>query len=77
MYYWMAVQSYGLPQDYWDRYPAEVAKVNQNALQAAARKYIDLDHLQVVCVGVRKEIEEALKKYGPVEVYSTDGKRVE
>jgi predicted Zn-dependent peptidase len=77
MSYWMAVQSYGLPQDYWDRYPGEVAKVDQAAVQAAAKKYVDLDHLQVVCVGDRKQIEEVLKKYGPVETYSAEGKRVD
>ncbi|MGO9275593.1 MAG: M16 family metallopeptidase [Terriglobia bacterium] len=75
--YWMLVQSYGLPQDYWDRYPVEVAKMSQDAVQAAAKKYVDLDHLQVVCVGDRKQIEDVLKKYGPVEVYDADGKRLE
>jgi hypothetical protein len=54
-----------------------VAKVDQKAVQAAAMKYIDLDHLQVVCVGDRKQIEEALKKYGPVEIYNAEGKRVD
>jgi len=33
--------------------------------------------LQVVCVGDRKQIEDVLKKYGPVEVYDADGKRLE
>ena len=75
--YWMLVQSYGLPQDYWDRYPVEVAETSQDAVQTAARKYVDLDHLQVVCVGDRKQIEDVLKKYGPVEVYDADGKRLE
>jgi predicted Zn-dependent peptidase len=75
--YWMLVQAFGLPQDYWDRYPVQVAQVNQDAVQAAARKYVDLAHLQVICVGDRKQIEDALKKYGPVEVYDADGKRLE
>ncbi len=75
--YWMLVQSYGLPQDYWDRYPVEVAQVSQDAVQTAARKYVDLDHLQVVCVGDRKQIEDVLKKYGPVEIYDADGKRLD
>lgn len=75
--YWMLVQSYGLPQDYWDRYPVEVAQVSQDAVQTAAKKYVDLDHLQVVCVGDRKQIEDVLKKYGPVEIYDADGKRLE
>ena len=41
-----------------------------------ARKYLDLDHLQVVCVGDGAAISDVLKKYGPVEVYDTDGKPV-
>jgi zinc protease len=75
--YWMLVQDYGLPQDYWDTYPEKVAQVNQDVVQAAAKKFVDLAHLQVVCVGDRKQIEDVLKKYGPVEVYNAEGKRVE
>lgn len=75
--YSMLVQAYGLPRDYWDRYPEKVAQVNQDVVQAAAKKFVDLAHLQVVCVGDRKQIESVLKKYGPVEVYDADGKRLE
>jgi hypothetical protein len=31
----------------------------------------------LVCVGDGKQIEDTLKKYGPVEVYNADGKRLE
>ena len=31
----------------------------------------------MVCVGDGKQIKEALKKYGPLEVYDADGKRLE
>jgi predicted Zn-dependent peptidase len=74
---WMTVNYYGLPEDYWDRYPEEVAKVTPEIVQQAATKYVDLNHLQFVCVGDGKQIKEILKKYGPVEVYNTDGQRVE
>ena len=74
---WLTVDYYKLPQDYWDRYPEEVAKVTPQAVQQTARKYIDLDHLQVVCVGNGKLIKDALKKYGPLQVYDTNGKRIE
>jgi hypothetical protein len=33
--------------------------------------------LQLVCVGDGKQIKDILKKYGPVEVYDADGKRLE
>jgi len=80
---WMLVQDYGLPTDYWDRYPVEVAHTTPGAVQAAARKYIDLDHLQVVCVGAagqpgndqKQSIRDVLAKYGTVEVYDTNGKQ--
>jgi zinc protease len=73
---WMQVKHNGLPEDYWDSYPAEIAKVNPDAIQRVAKKYLDPDHLQVVCVGNGKEIKDTLAKYGPVEVYDVDGKKV-
>ena len=75
--FWMTVNYFRLPPDYWDRYPEEVAKVSPQVVQQAAEKYIDLDHLQLVCVGDGKQIKDTLKKYGPVEVYNADGKRLE
>jgi len=74
---WLLVKYYNLPADYWDRYTQEVAKVNAEAVQQAAQKFVDLDHLQIVCVGDGKQIKDVLKKYGALEVYDTDGKRLE
>jgi zinc protease len=82
---WILVQDYGLPMDYWDQYPVEVAHTTADAVQAAARKYVDLDHLQVVCVGDPKQpgndqkqaIRDVLNKYGTVEVYDANGKKEE
>lgn len=73
---WMRVKHNNLPIDYWDRYPGEVAKVGADAVQQMAKKYLDPQHLQLVCVGTGKEIKEVLAKYGPVEVYDVDGKKV-
>jgi predicted Zn-dependent peptidase len=74
---WLLVKYYNLPADYWDRYTEEVAKVGAEAVQQAAQKFVDLDHLQIVCVGDGKQIKDVLKKYGPLEVYDTDGQRLE
>jgi zinc protease len=82
---WILVQDYGLPMDYWDQYPVEVAHTTADAVQAAARKYVDLDHLQIVCVGDPKQpgndqkqaIRDVLNKYGTVEVYDANGKKEE
>jgi zinc protease len=74
---WMAVKYFGLPSDYWDHYSDEVAKVNADAVQRMAKKYVDLDHLQVVVVGDAKQVREGVAKYGTVEVFDADGKAVE
>ncbi len=75
--FWMTANYYRLPQDYWDRYPEQVAKVTPEVVERVAKKYVDLDHLQIVCVGDGKQIKDVLKKYGPLEVYDADGKRLE
>ena len=73
---WMRVKHNGLTNDYWDRYPVEVAKTDSAAVQRVARKYLDQNRMQVVCVGAGKDIKSALEKYGPVDVYNADGKKL-
>jgi len=75
--FYMTANYFRLAPDYWDRYPEQVAKVGPQAVQQMAKKYVDAEHLQFVCVGDGKQIKDTLKKYGPVEVYDTDGKRLE
>jgi zinc protease len=80
----LQVEYFGLPADYWDRYPAEIASVTPDQVQQMAQKYVDLDHLQIVCVGDGKQagndqkqpIRDVLAKYGTIEVYDTNGKRL-
>jgi zinc protease len=71
---WLTVKEFGLPMDYWDKYPDHIAAVSAADVQAAGRKFVDLEHLQWVCVGDRKQIESVLKKYGPVSVVDATGK---
>ena len=73
---WMAVKYYELAPDYWDHYSDQIAKVDADTIQRIARKYIDLDHLQIVVVGDAKQVGEAVAKYGTVEVFDADGKPV-
>lgn len=70
---WMIAQYYGLPMDYWDKYPDRISAIDAAAVQAAAKKYVDLAHMQWVAVGDRKQIESVLKKYGPVTVIDANG----
>jgi zinc protease len=67
---------YGLPADYWDTYPQKVAAVTPEEAQRVARKYLDLEKLQIIVVGDAKTIADDLKQFGKVEVYDTEGKLV-
>jgi zinc protease len=68
------VEYFGLPKDYWDKYPDHISAVDAAAVQAAAKKFIDLDHMQWIAVGDRKQIQDALAKYGTVSVVDVNGK---
>jgi zinc protease len=71
---WLTVQYYGLPADYWDKYPDHIGGIDAAGVQAAGKKFVDIDHLQWICVGDRKQIESVLKKYGTVNVVDVTGK---
>jgi zinc protease len=70
---WLAAQHFGLPEDYWDKYPDKIAAVDAAAVQRAAKKYVDPEHMQWVCVGDRKQMQDVLAKYGPVTVVDVTG----
>lgn len=70
---WLSAQHFGLPEDYWDKYPDKIAAVDAAAVQRAAKKYVDPEHMQWVCVGDRKQIQDVLAKYGPVTVVDVTG----
>lgn len=65
----------GLPPDYYQRYGKNIDAVTKDDVVRVARKYLDLDHLAIVIVGDRKQIEEPLRKTGiaPVVVLDLDG----
>lgn len=71
---WMTAKYYGLAPDYWDHYSDEIAKVDADTVERMAKKYIDLDHLQIVVVGDAKQVGEVVSKYGTVEMFDADGK---
>lgn len=56
-----------LPLDYWDIYPARIQAVTPADVQRVARKYLGKNRIQLIAVGERSQIEEGLKKFGPVE----------
>ncbi len=65
-----------LPADYWDKYPERVMGVSAAQVQAASKKYLDPARVQVVAVGDASKVQEILAKYGPLEVYDTEGKKI-
>ncbi|MBI4473256.1 MAG: insulinase family protein, partial [Acidobacteria bacterium] len=67
---------YGFPPDYWDTYPAKLMAVTAEDIQRVVRKYIDPENIQVVAVGDLSKIKAVMEKYGPVEVYDAEGKKV-
>jgi predicted Zn-dependent peptidase len=67
---------YGFPPDYWDSYPAKIMAVTADDIQRVARKYVNPDNLQVVAVGDVEKIKPVFEKYGPVEVFDGDGKKI-
>jgi zinc protease len=66
----------GLPSDYWDTYPAKISAVTPAQAQAAAKKYWDPARLQIVAVGDASKIKDILAKFGQVEIYDAEGKRI-
>jgi zinc protease len=67
---------FGLPADYWDRYPERIMAINEDQVQSMAKKYLDPSRLQIVAVGNEEAVVRTLRKLGAVDVYDVDGKKV-
>jgi zinc protease len=61
--------TYGLPLDYYARLPASLRGVDVQAVDAAARRYLNPSQMIVVGVGEKEAIAPGLEKLGllPVE----------
>jgi zinc protease len=66
---------YGLPDDYYQRYPQRVLQLQVADLDRAARKVIHPENLVWVVVGDRTLIEPPIRElgYGEVFVIDSDG----
>jgi len=62
--------NYNFPADYFAKLPGEYESVTPEAVEAAAQKCIQPDHVIVVAVGDRAKIESGLKdlNLGPIEL---------
>lgn len=67
-----------LPETYYQDFAAKINAVSSDDLVRVARKYIDLDHLNIVIVGDRATIDEPLRKLGiaPIVYLDIEGKPV-
>jgi predicted Zn-dependent peptidase len=71
----LSLREYGLAEDYWDKYPSKVMSITSEDVQAAARRYLPVENVQLIAVGDARKIGPALGEYGPVERYSADGSK--
>lgn len=65
----------GLPDNYYQTYAKNVSAVTKEDLARVAKRYIDLNHLAIVIVGDRSQIEGPLKATGiaPIMVLDLEG----
>jgi zinc protease len=66
-----------LPVDYLESYREKVRALTPDDLMATARKYLDSANMQIVVVGDRKQIQEQAALFGDIEVFDTQGQRLD
>jgi len=71
--------TYGLPVDYFSKFPEAVDAVSPVEAQAMAQKYIHPDKIVVLAVGDKAKIEDEMKKLnlGKMEIRDAEGKLVQ
>ena len=53
-----------MPDDYYQMYAKNISAVTKEDLLRVAKQYIDLNHLAIVIVGDRSQVEGPLKATG-------------
>jgi zinc protease len=66
---------FGLPDDYWNRYPEQVRALSDDQISAAASDVVKPDGLVWVVVGDRAKIEPGIRElgYGEIILMDADG----
>jgi len=67
------LRTFGLPDDYWDRYRQSIRNTSASEAQYAARNYVRPKDALVVIVGQAADFAQSLQQFGPVTVVSPDG----
>ncbi len=67
---------FGLPDDYYQKYPANIRNLKLNQIRKAAKTVVKPDDLVWIVVGDRAKIEAGIKKahLGSIELIDADGK---
>ena len=73
-----SIYTQDLPESYYRELAEHINAVTRDDLVRVAKKYIDMDHLNIVIVGDRATIEAPLKATGiaPIKILDVDGKPV-
>ncbi len=70
------IARYKMPADYYQKYLANLAAVDAQNVQNAAKKLLDPTSMHIVIVGNAKQIAKGLDKYGPVKYFDFEGNEV-
>ncbi|MEN9697544.1 MAG: hypothetical protein RLZ56_965 [Bacteroidota bacterium] len=70
------VARYKMPADYYQKYLTNLASVNAQQVQDAAKALLNPSQMHIVIVGNAKQIAKGLEKYGPVKYFDLEGNEV-
>jgi zinc protease len=70
------IKLYNLPDDYYNNFFNNINKVTEMDIKELAKKYINKENLAVIIAGDSKKIMNSLKKFGRIEVFNADGKKI-
>ena len=73
-----SIYTQGLPETFYKDYASKISAVTKADLDRVAKKYIDVDHMNLVIVGDRASIEAPLRAtgIGPVQLLDAEGRPV-
>ncbi len=73
-----SIYTQDLPESYFTTYATKINAVSKADLARVAKKYIDIDHMNLIIVGDRAAIEASLKKTGiaPIQILDVEGRSV-
>jgi len=65
-----------LPADYYQKYLTNLAAVDAQKVQDAAKGLLNTSKMHIVIVGNAKQIAKGLEKYGPVKYFDIEGNEI-